>query len=456
MRMTDSKACSDGFFRVVAFITCWLLLSCAGAASAWSGSSDQEDQGRSSQDGLPEEDLQESASGDRLGAQAQALLSADLRLGPFWLQPRIGASSGWQSVPRAQTLSGEIDGDVTATARTGLGVVLEARDAHRIRADVGLNYVWFRDYEELSALNGNVSGSYSFSGNRTSFTLSNTYFNRERNRFTPVRSDEPLPDVLFEIDDNLRLKTNDLEAEVGFSLTDRIRLGVEAGRRQNRFEDNEDLARTSNGALNELGTTVDYAVTRNTTVGLAYEWQDRNTDSPDPGREFRRHSIGAQVEWDSSGPVSSGMNVYYTRLNPETSDSVGFRGLRLSGRVSVRPSEILLFNFSGSRDVFLSAWQDNVFAVRTGGAVTGRLAFTSSVFLELDGSYFLHDYPVVDVGGDAVIREDEWVTYGGTIDWTLAQSTGINFRLGYFERLTNITDSGTKGLVANGGLSFRY
>lgn len=408
------------------------------------------------------------ADRDELSAGAQALLDADLRLGPLYVQPQMGVSFGWESVPNARDSEEpkRLVSDLAATLSPKIRLVLPFRERHEFSADAGVDYRWFQDFESLRTLNTQLFGGYSLRSHRIDLTLTDVFVDGERGFLDPLEIDGGTAALQFETDERLGIQTNEFLAVVDWKLNPRMTVTVEGGRNRIRFEEDAEssgigLAGRLNRDENIAGAALRFALTPTIEVSPRYEWEDAVYVAPDNPREGIYDLAGVGIDLIPNSRFSAGAVVGLRRFRPDDSTVLDFSGLSLQGEASVVLGGRATLDLNGTRDITPSFWFDNTFFVRQGGGAALLVALSRRLRLGGDISYHQHDYPLETtaalLGGELLTarRNDELLNYGARGSWAFGSAGAVDVRVGWLERRSNFDFIELEGITVAVGYTIQ-
>ena len=160
---------------------------------------------------------------DDLAAEAQAVISADFQLGPFFLQPRIASSAGYQSVGnfRQEDDPTKAQLDFRVNVTPGLGLALPIKGRHMLSFSPRAQYTWWLEFKELQGFSVILPGSYVFSSPRVDVTLRGTYVDGWQGAQDPILVDGAPANPDFEDNDYYQFTSLAAGGSVGLRLSRR-------------------------------------------------------------------------------------------------------------------------------------------------------------------------------------------------------------------------------------------
>lgn len=400
---------------------------------------------------------------DALAAEAQAILTADLKWGPFLLQPGLTGSGGWRTVDEARRLEDRTDApmDFVATVSPGLVALLPGGGRRELRIEGGLIYEWFYEFAPLRTMNYRLLADYRFTGSRLAFSVRNHLRNRQRGRFDPLEPGDVIPGPGLEIDRRLRYLTNDLGAVATYRTSIRTVVGLGGSVQRLSYGENEELVGNQvNNTKFAVTPSFAYELKPTTTLTADYSIEVVKPDTVDNIRELTQHTVRVGARWEATGPLSGAVSGGYSTPISVAEGGEGYTGFVVEGLLAARFSEILGANFTISRAPFLSAGINNTYFLRTGFSGELGITATSAVIIRVGGSYFVHDYPgrpgEAPDPGITGERTENLTYYGVSVQWLATERGTVKGSFGYRDRVRFETVGVYGGYVIGLGYSFVY
>jgi hypothetical protein len=398
--------------------------------------------------------------------QVGELALADIRLGPFYLQPRLGIRElGWNSNVLGRPDASEQVSDMRVTPLAGLRFFLPLRRRHVISGDAAGWYDWYAEQDSFRAFSGAVEGRYGFDSERLDVDISHRYSNAQTNSLQRVELDSGGNDLTDEVVTLIRREVNTTLGEATLFISRRTFIGARGTqlviRYDDRTSDGDAVARQLDRTEREAGGFVGMQMRPGLRVRLFYDFRRFEYVDPVSLRDADTYRTGLELNFDRGNRLEGLVRVGYRRLTPVVEGLVGFDGivgdLNLTTVVSGRTEMTL----RGDRDALPSLWGRNVFFVREGGGA--ELVFQFSRRIGIGGSidYHRHAYeietsfPQRDGSQLTAKRRDEIYQYEGILRIGLGGDE-IRFRLGAYERQSNFDALNTSGLILSTGYVARF
>lgn len=390
---------------------------------------------------------------------------ADIRLGPFFLQPRVTVRDvGWDSnITGRSEAQGEAS-DFRATLSPGVKIILPIRDRHVISGDGQLDYLWFKGATGLRSFNGAATARYEYRSERWSLGLSDRFVNAERSQFDVLQiGDEDVPPV-FEVFDRTRQLTNQTAVDLRWNFTSPIFLDARGARRIVRFDEEDEvatfnLAERLDRTEETIGGAVGFRLTSLMAVSLMGDWQRADYETPGNPREAETYRVGARIEMDPVGRISGDVVIGFRDQAPRAADVEAFSGIVVEGAVAVRFGGFMQVRVSGQRDAIPSFWFDSIFFLRQGAGISALVQGSRSLAFGGDVSLYEHDYPTeatrVQPDGSVLAAErlDRILNFGGRVRWAVSPANDVSFRVGWTQRDSNFDRQDVEGLVVGSDYS---
>ena len=392
-----------------------------------------------------------------------ALRFADLRFGPIYFQPRIVLRDvGYDSNPAGLTGAADPVGDLRATVSPGLKLALPFRQNHLITSDGQLDFLMFRDSEELRGLNVAFGGQYQYTSDRWDLTVAHRYIDASRNQFDTIQIGDEIIPPESQFSRRIRTITNRTTVTPRWDVSNRAYVSATVSRYRVQYPDEPNVALRLDRTEDAIGGAIGYQLLPKTAVALLADWRVDNYEVPGNPREAETNRFAVEIAINPAAVVSGTVVVGYRRLNPFEPDAVGFSGGVGDGSLSFYPGSSLELRFYGGRDTFPALWADSIFAVRQGGGFSPTLQVSRALGLGADISARQDQYPteatatVQDGSSLTARRLDRWKNFGARVEWGLNRLYGFTFRLGYYERTSNFDTLNTSGLFTGFSYSLVY
>jgi len=391
---------------------------------------------------------------------------ADLKLGPLYLQPRVGVSElGYDSNILGSPSVAAID-DSRATVSAGTRIVVPFRADHMISGDAQVDYLWFNQTKELRTFNGAFDGRYEFEGERLESTIYSRYIDAQRGQLDVIEIGNEVASGNYEIFGRVRERVFDLGGRLQFDVGSRFVAEPRGRRRRIRYQDDPENGQFLSASLDRtedsVGALIGYRFTAKTTLGFDTDYQINDYVSLANPRDATTRRLAGKVEFDQSAPMYGAVLAGHRKLTPTEDGIVGFEGFVLDASLAFAPGGVMEITLIGDRDVFPSYWFDSIYFLREGGGATALFQVRRSLAIGADFTYYQHGYPTeataeqVDGTTLTAKRNDKISRVVGRLEWRQSGSTRITFRVGWVERLSNFDIATTDGLVVGGGYALVY
>jgi len=391
---------------------------------------------------------------------------ADLKLGPFYLQPRVAlADLGYDTNVLGTPAATEVR-DFRTTLSGGTRLIFPFRAEHSIQGDAQVDYLWFSETEALRTFNGTLDLRYKLLSDRWDIDVYTRYIDARRGQLDLIEIGNEVVDPSYEIFGRVRERGADVGARVRALIGSRFVLEPRGLRRVIRFKDDAesglilstDLDRTEES----LGAFVGYRVTSRTTVGFDGDYQNNDYEAPGNPRQATTHRLAGKLELDSRAPLHGAILLGLRDLTPAENGLVGYRGAALAAEMAFAPGGIMEITLAGDRDAYPSFWFDSIYFLRQGGATTVLFQAQRSFALGAELSVHEHSYSteatLAQLDGSLLTARRRDLVYRalGRLDWNLSRANRMTFRMGWIERDSNFDVAKTDGFVAGGGFSLTY
>ena len=413
--------------------------------------------------GLPTVALaQEGGGDDRIRAGAGALLTADFKLGPFFMSPSLGSSAGWGSVPNTRNPDDpfRLATGGFVTAAPGIRAVTPMGQNHSLRLGADAGFVWYPDYQASDQRNLSANAGYEYAGPTATLVASGTYSQGYSSRFSPLAIETP-PDPSLETDRLIPFTRNAVDASGSVRLSYLLSLSFETFYRTVSYDETFADLRLSRDDRFGFAVGAPLAITTTSTITPRYAYGRANDPDDELVQNSRSDAFGLGYTWTSGGPALLDVRVGYRRIVPDDPAVTAFSGWESSGLWQWTPAERLLVTLSAERMPFLSRYESNLFGIRRGGGAGLTLALNQRLRFSGRFGFYVHDYPedtiVLDEDGVALgPRHDELRSYSIGANWRPARSHGIDFAIGEAQRISNAPGESNVGLLLTLGYQFVY
>lgn len=404
---------------------------------------------------------------DEFDAQVQALMNADLKLGPFFIRPGVGVGTAYESVP----IRGNSDeppqvvGDAVFKLSPRLDVVMPFRGQHEIKATGQLIYNWYSRFSELRNWDRIARASYRYRGDWLDVRVADDLTDRQVSFLDYVGDGGSSSNPQFDLDTRHRERRNNTFARVGITKFHRTDLQFRGGYETIRYK--EDLIETDVPLSDELdrneasfGTTARLRARPKTTVGIVYDYLNADYVETASFRDHGTHRIAGLLELDRSAGVFGSVELGYRNLSPRSPDETGFNGVVFKGRLGTIVGQRIRVWLNGVRDTTPTFWDANIFALRHGAGGEVEVPLSTDFTLSGDIGRFWLDYPVettaslVDGSVLTAERRDRVWNYGATFGWTKDRNQSYRLRIGYYDRASNFDTQSLHGWRVSTGVQF--
>lgn len=404
----------------------------------------------------------------REGAEvAEEAPLADLKLGPFYLQPRLGVRDlGWDSnILGASATSGLQVSDFRATPIAGLRLFLPIRSRHVFSADGEVGYAMFLEYKELRGWNTAVEGRYEYDSDRLEVSVADRYVDAQTNQLERLELDSgpttPDPGVFQRI----RTRTNDLSADLRFFFTSQTYVGGRGSRAIVRYDDSTAVGTATAASLDRTEDTVGGVLgTRlrpSVSVQAFYDWQEYDYETPGNPRDATTYRTGLELLMEPGSRASGLIRAGYRRLTPLDPDQQEFDGLVGDMAVTAILGGRVEMSVNGTRDAYPALWYDSTyFLLRQAGL---ELVYQATRAFGIGGAATAGEYDYNNEATEILPdgtpftaeRRDLVYRYEGLLRWRLDRNE-IRFRVGYYDVTSNFVSQEQDGLIVSTGYVARF
>jgi hypothetical protein len=263
-----------------------------------------------------------------------------------------------------------------------------------------------------------------------------------------------------EVDIRPRRSERGLRLEARYEHARRIGFNLYVGRDETSFGSSDpsgqfEFRTRLNRAEDSVGGAVSYRVGRRTdfvveTVTRRVDFSAENALTP----VVRQTRTVAGFDWRPPGRIFAQVRAGNLKISPEDLPSQAFDGLAWStsfifplfARVSVK--------VNGSRDTWLSALENNLFALSTRGGIAVATSLIPKATLELGAELSRTRYS--DIGADVEPRRDRGTRayVGGR--YLLSDRSTVGLRLSRFLRNTNVEGEDASQFTASASLGWVF
>jgi len=203
------------------------------------------------------------------------------------------------------------------------------------------------------------------------------------------------------------------------------------------------------------GAALAYRVGRKTDLAVEAEARDYDfTDGAALTPLVRSRKVAAGLDWQPGGRISTRLRAGAMRFDPEDLPGQSFDGAVWSATAYVRLFPRLAVSLSGGRDVWLSAFENDLFGLATRGAIAFTSPLTRKVGAELGGEYYRARYS--DRAALPVARRDHVsrVYAGGR--YRFSDQTSVALRVTHFLRNSNLDDQDSEENLASASMEWLF
>lgn len=392
---------------------------------------------------------------------------ADLKLGPFYLQPRATIREfGWDSNITGRPDNAGATSDFRATPGAGVRIALPIRERHMVTGDGQLDYLWFAENGQLRTFNGALNARYEYTSDRFEALGLARYIDAQRTQTDLVEIGDDTIDPEYEIFEVAREETTLLLFDGTFFLSPSIFLSGDTSRRVIRLQDVEgestDLAARLDRTEETLGGSIGYRLTAQTSLALVVDWINYDFEDPASFRDAEAYTAGAEASFGRTAGINGFVFVGYRDMAPRTPGVEGFEGVVLDGEISAHPGSFAEVTLFAERSSYPTVFRDNIYYVRQGAGVSLLAQAARNFGLGGEVSLFDHSYPVATQGvqddGSLLVasRLDRVYRFLGRVSWQQSSSATIGFRAGWVNRASNFDFANTSGFLITSNYEIVY
>jgi hypothetical protein len=394
------------------------------------------------------------------------LAIADLKFGPFYLQPRATFKDlGWDNNITGQREGAGKSADFRATPGGGLKIALPFRQNHMITGDGQIDYLWYRENPQLRTFNGAAVAQYAYTSDMFEVDLLNRYVDAQQTQTGLIQIGDGTVEPEFEIFEAARQRTN-LAQFTGTWHLNPFHLEGRTSRRVVRIKELDpeatSLAESLDRTEETVGGTVGFQVTPKSRLAFVVDWTNYDYETAGNIREAETYRAGAKIDLDPTAPLNGSVLVGYRDLAPRRSEALGFEGVVVDGEIGVQPGGVLAITLAGTRDAFPSFFGSNIYYIRQGGGISILAQAVRELAVGADVSLHEHRYPVeasaTQDDGSTLTAErlDRVYQFTGRLQWSQSAWTAIGIRIGWVNRTSNFDFANIDGLVVATSYSLTY
>jgi Putative beta-barrel porin 2 len=332
-------------------------------------------------------------------------LESTHRAGPFHLRPFFVLKDvGYDDNIRFEALKSE--GDTTATAGTGLSVLMLTGDRGGIFSRQEVDYVAFGQNTDLNHWNGAGRARGILLLKRLVLSLEESY-----------RSERERPNN--EIDQRLRRHNNALTSALKTRGTGRLGLQAFVRRERIDYRSGDPTAETVAGRLNRnedtISMTGELRIRPKTTFVLEGRAQRITFDDTGQGRDSQTRAVLPGFRFDPSAFISGEFRIGVTKLTALDQSALDYRTTTGEAALVARLGGASRIRGTYERDLVFSTLADNLFYVATNWKAAFEQFFTKRLSGEIAYGQGLNHYPNETTRSGVTpfqgIRDDRFMTY---------------------------------------------
>ena len=302
---------------------------------------------------VEEEELPKGLMGSTIeDAIAKSLFQA----GAFWIQPKLNVFSAYDS--NSLLLSTDVVDDLTIQADPGVVASLPFRDRALLQIEDEVNFIYYRDTEDLRGVFNTVGARFTIGGNRVLFTIADTYqFRRTR------------PSQEFDFPTDQRSNNFDSSLMIGLGRKSEAVVGVQSTSTDiateivnptdtplSQFYD-EDTFRVIGGFRRHVSEFTTFL------FNSYYEKWDFADLSLQPDADI--FGVEGGFSFAAKGNITGQAVLGYKNMVPEVEGEPEFSGLVGLGSVNFRVGERTILGLSYSRSTPPSIVENNWFFIES-------------------------------------------------------------------------------------------
>jgi hypothetical protein len=283
----------------------------------------------------------------------QAIERAPFRAGAFWVRPTLNIFSGYDS--NSLLLSVAPDDDLTFQAIPGVVAILPFRTRALLEIEDQLEFVYYRDTDDLRGVFNTVGARFTIGGNRVLFSFADRFSFRQSGVTQEV--DTPAHEQTNNFDSYLALTLGKKsEARIGFrsdSLAieeDIVPIGIPLSQfyDQKTFQVNGEFRRY----ISPYSSFI---------VESYYEKWDFAEESLQPDADL--FAVQAGFSFQAKGNITGQAVLGYKVMTPTEEDEAEFNGLIGRGEINFRVGERTILGLEYTRDARPSIVEGNWFFI---------------------------------------------------------------------------------------------
>ena len=198
-----------------------------------------------------------------------------------------------------------------------------------------------------------------------------------------------------------------------------------------------------------------YRVGRMTDLTIESEARDYDFSEPDALTPLvRSRRMLAGLDWKPTSRVNARLRAGRMTFDADNLPGQSYDGATWSASLNVKLFSRLWAGLNGSRDVWLSAFENNLFAVSTRGALNLTTSFTPKAGAELGGEYYLARYSDVGAVPERRLDHASRVYVGGR--YRFSDRLSASLRLTRFLRNSNIDGQDARENLVSASLDWLF
>jgi hypothetical protein len=358
-------------------------------------------------------------------ARTEPDLKGYRKLGEVYWRPALFLrNSGYEDnvflSPEGQEVS-----DVTATLAPELEILAPVRDRAALKLREQLSWTTFADHQEQNFLSNNIAA-------RGELFLRNWSFHANASHLST--RERPAD----EIDLRPRREQRRLLLGTRFEHRERLALDLEASRQDTEYsDDSPDPDFTFRERLNrtEDAAHLTLAIRVGRRTDLVVEAERRLVEFENLGAlatEARERRLLGGVDWAPRDTLKVKVRAGNLRLSPEGGVDQSFDGLAGLASVQVRLFSRLNATLEGDRDLFISSFTNNLFAIQNRGALRLSTPLTRRFGAEAGVELFRVQYSNRDQASER--RDDSGTRHYVGTQCRISDKLSAGLRLSRFER----------------------
>ncbi|HSE40942.1 MAG TPA: outer membrane beta-barrel protein, partial [Acidobacteriota bacterium] len=284
----------------------------------------------------------------------QAISQAPLRAGAFWVIPKLDLFGAYDS--NSLLLATEVRDDVTFQATPGLRAILPFHKRALLEVFDDVNFIYYRDLEDLRGVFNTVGGRFTIGGNRILFTVGDIFAVR---RAGPTQ----------EFDFPTNQQNNNFDSSLTVAVAERSEIRAFVSSYSSNIT--EDIVNPTAIPLSQFFDQTTFRVGGGFRRGVSsftyftadsfYEKWDFPEQSQQPDADVFVAQGG--FSFQAKGNIVGEATLGYKRMKPNNPEDAEYSGLIGRGAINFRAGERTLLGFEYTREVFPSVTDSNWFFI---------------------------------------------------------------------------------------------